>query len=110
MTGANMPIAENRKIIHSRIARLIEQFVEVLESEGTSDSSRLFASTITSLMLDVIEHAVSYADNPAELEAITEQFQDAIDMLEVEIAVWKESAPVHREEIYQRIAENRETA
>ncbi|MEN8180736.1 MAG: hypothetical protein ABFS39_19235 [Pseudomonadota bacterium] len=84
-------IIEIRKTIPGRIAELDEQFVEAMNSDGECDVAGIYAEAMTGLMLDVVEHAITYTHSAKGLEIFRDRLQGAVDTLNVAIDVWNES-------------------
>ena len=87
------------RYVHQRaIEEIIETIphrLKMIDAEhdpgGDRENASQYADAMTSLVFDAIESAIFWTDQSEDLEAFRGKVQDAIDSLDVAIAVWKRS-------------------
>ena len=77
--------------IRDTIPRRLEMLDEKHDPDGSRENDRQYADEIKSLVFDVIENSIFWTDKVNELEAFRDHIMEAVDSLDIAIAVWKRS-------------------
>jgi len=80
-----------RKKIPDRLKMLDEQLKEEQNLKDNCSYTRQYTETMSDLVFDVVDHAISYTDKLTDLEVLRGRLLDATHTLDIAINVWSES-------------------